>query len=251
MRLIAPCAWQCGHPGELCTSYKQTPENHGVLKTRKLLSGATPANSLPNTSLRQQVQACATFSRQAHGKQYKPAPALQGKPCCRLACRLHVESKNLPTYLLTPAQCRAYHQRRSRAPYASAVLKTLLPATTLCQFPARQLQGGMRTARPLVLRLEGAPPEADREADSERAHVVPPPRRHVQHLPRPQQAVPERRIGQPRKALLSVRGVQVDLQRRLSLSRGSQHLCCHGRHNHPHIYQRSPRSPPICGQCTS
>jgi len=103
MRLIAPCAWQCGHPGELCTSYKQTPENHGVLKTRKLLSGATPANSLPNTSLRQQVQACATFSRQAHGKQYKPAPALQGKPCCRLACRLHVESKNLPTYLLTRA----------------------------------------------------------------------------------------------------------------------------------------------------
>jgi len=141
MRLIAPCAWQCGHPGELCTSYKQTPENHGVLKTRKLLSGATPANSLPNTSLRQQVQACATFSRQAHGKQYKPAPALQGKPCCRLACRLHVESKNLPTYLLTPAQCRAYHQRRSRAPYASAVLKTLLPATTLCQFPARQFAG--------------------------------------------------------------------------------------------------------------
>lgn len=103
----------------------------------------------------------------------------------------------------------------------------------------------MRTARPLVLRLEGAPPEADREADSERAHVVPPPRRHVQHLPRPQQAVPERRIGQPRKALLSVRGVQVDLPRRLRLSRGSQRLRCHGRHDHPHIHQRSPRSPPI------
>ena len=84
---------------------------------------------------------------------------------------------------------------------------------TSCHYTSCAAPGNAAGGRPKcpALVAPGAPPEADGEAGGERAHVVPPPRRHVQHLPRPQQAVQGGRLRQPGEALLRVGIIQVHL----------------------------------------
>jgi hypothetical protein len=194
-------------------SYKQTLRNHMVPLQEPLLKRETSKNFTTNLGMTNSDLHCvlSTSSRRA-------APTRSGSTRQAPVAGWHADCVYRNACLPTFSHLHNAPLNIRPQPPSLRLSSIINPS---CQHfmlvPSPSFAGRHAHGSPLVLILKGAPPEADGEAGSERADVVPPPRRHVQHLPRPQQAVPKRRIRQPWEALLGVRGIQVDLQCRLSL----------------------------------